>query len=127
MQILSYNPTDDTFFIGLSENEFEELAGKFGIDYGHLSNYEKAKEGAFRNWEDSISDQYKQMIKELYDIQKFPYIYVVINRSATHITIRSSHFPFANLWNAYSPWRKIKVQNINDIKHLEGIYVHITE
>lgn len=118
MQILSYNPRDDEFFVGLSLEEFEQVEKKYKIYYGYNSNFEKEKEKALNNY---ISEDYNKMLKDVYRIEKIPFICIVTDRNCCRIIIVVKHFPFANLWNAYSPWEQIRVQEIetlsfNDIK-----------
>ncbi len=48
MQLLSYNPDGDEFFIGMSLDEFEQAPRKCIID-GYNSNYENTKKFIWKN------------------------------------------------------------------------------
>ena len=113
MLILSYNPRNDEFFIGLSEEEFEQVAGKYAVDFGYNMDYEMTKEHALRKMADSY---HVEMIKQFYQIDEVPFICIVTNRDCSEIGIRPKHFPFANHWNGYSPWIKIEVQEIENLE-----------
>ena len=65
MHVLAYNSVDDSYFIGLSFEEFETITKKFIIYYEHSSNFDVEKQKALRN---ASRPEYVKMIKELYDI-----------------------------------------------------------
>ena len=54
MQVLFYNPQDDEYFVGLSEEEeFEQITQEYEIDYGHHSDYNKIKKEAMARYRDA--------------------------------------------------------------------------
>lgn len=112
MQILSYNPQDDEFFIGLSLRELEQISNIYIVDYGYHSNYEIEKEKAIKKQSDK---SYNEMLKEFYQVKNIPLICIVTDRNCSTISIREKHFPFANLWNGYSPWQRIEVLEIDTL------------
>lgn len=122
MLLLSYNPQDDEFFIGLSLEEFEKAPQNYDIDYGDNSNYVIAKETATNKYADVT---YSKMIKEFYQIETTPFICFVNKNGSTKLQVRPSHFPFAQLWNGYSPWQRIKVKQIDDLNCYPITYVNL--
>ncbi|MBQ2774740.1 MAG: hypothetical protein IJF40_02460 [Clostridia bacterium] len=117
MQILSCNPEDDTFFVGLSLKEFERLSLEYNIEYDLQYDLEQTKQIAFQNLNKT---DYIQMIKEAYNIKSAPFVCVVVNRNVSEIAVRPSHFPFSNLWNGYSPWKAIQAQEIDSLEVLKN-------
>lgn len=115
MQILAYNQIDNSFFLGLSLIEFEEISQKFKVDYGYNSNYEKEKQNAIRN---NLRLDYIKMIKEFYDIENPPFICIVVDCELS-VKIVDSHYPFSPLWNGYSPWKNIQIHEIKDLIELK--------
>ena len=122
MQILSYNPEEDTFFIGLSQKEFEHLAADRDIEYEKSFDFEQTLQRAFKN---QGRESYAQMIRDAYGIQCVPFVCVAVDRDASKIAVRESHFPFAPLWNGYSPWKIIKPQSIDNLEELKTIKFNI--
>lgn len=109
MQLLSYNPEDDEFFVGMSLEELEQIPEECNIDYGYNSNYENVIKNGLEKYKD---EKYNELIRELYQCDKIPFICVVTDRDFYKVSIRPKHFPFAPLWNGYSPWKNIFVREI---------------
>ena len=115
MQVLSYNAEEQFFFIGLSFTEFEEIIKNFTVNFVDNSNYELEKQKSRRN---SFSPKYVKMIRELYRIDKYPFICVVVDEKLK-ITVVPSHYPFSPLWNGYSPWKNLKPFEIKEFSELK--------
>lgn len=109
MQLLSYNPDGDEFFIGMSLDEFEQAPKKCIIDYGYNSNYENQLKIGLEEYK---NEPYNEKIRKIYQCDKTPFICAVTDRNFCKISIRPKHFPFHNLWNGYSPWKNIFVKEI---------------
>lgn len=126
MYILSHNPEKDEFFVGLSLEEFEELSQEYNVDYGYKSNYEIEKEKAINECE---YESYHETIRKTYGIESVPFICIVTDSDCSKIRIEPKHFPFANLWNGYSPWKKIEVQNVEslNLKNIKINYIYFLE
>jgi len=107
MQVLAYNPHEDEFFIGMSREEFECIARRYNIDV------ETEMEKAQKEYKDKRQNE---KLKEMYQTEKTPFICAVVNRSCSYIKVRPRHFPFANLWNGYSPWQKTAVREIESLE-----------
>ena len=115
MQVLAYNSVDDSYFIGLSVEEFETLAKKFIIHYEHNSNFEVEKQKALYQ----ISNLARQqIIKELYNIDRIPFICAVVSNDLS-LQILPPHYPFGTLWNGYSPWKSIQIYEIKSLSELK--------
>ena len=114
MQVLAYNPVDNSYFIGLSFEEFEIITKKFIIHYDHSSNIEVEKQKALHN---ASRSEYVKMIKELYNIKKYPFICIETDKKFA-IKVLPTHYPFSPLWNGYSPWKRIRSYEIKDFSEL---------
>ncbi len=114
MQILSYNPSDNEYFLGLSLCEFEEIKKKYSISDTYTSNIKETKEQ-------------KKLFFELYDSNKIPFICLVVDKTLSKFQIETFSFPFHQLWNGYTPWRKIQIENINNLAELKNKILKITE
>jgi len=51
-----------------------------------------------------------------------PYCFLVA-RDSSHVTPLQVHYPFANLWNGYSPFRAIAPRHVQKLAELAGIVV----
>lgn len=123
MYILSHAPKLDAFFIGLSLEEFEEVSQKFNIDYGYRSNYETTKASAMKEY--SSGENAKKAMKDFYGTEYVPFVCIVTNRDCSRMIVVPKHYPYANLWNAYSPWQGITVEKIESL-NLENIRIKYT-
>ena len=122
MIILSYDPTDDKFFIGLSFEEFNKITKDYNIKYCHC-NYQNDVEHFNHQLQNK---EYVKMIKQVYGIDEVPYICIITDRTKVQIETTVHHHPFHQLWNGYSPWRKIQPLLINELD-LENIKINIKE
>lgn len=113
MQLLSYNPKGDEFFVGMSLEEFEQIPEECNIDYRYNSNYEKELKNGLEKYKD---EGYNELIRTLYQCEKIPFICVVTDRDFYKVSTRPKHFPFAPQWNGYSPWKSIFVREIEPFK-----------
>ena len=120
MIILSYNPTDDKFFIGLSFEEFNKINQEYNINYYH-GNYQNEVEHFNYQLQNK---EYVKMIKQVYAIDEIPYICIITDRTQNQIETTVHHHPFHQLWNGYSPWKKINPVIINNL-YLKNIIINI--
>lgn len=51
-----------------------------------------------------------------------PYCFLVA-RDSSHVTPMQVHYPFANLWNGYSPFRSIAERQVRKLAELASIVV----
>jgi len=126
MQVLFYNPQDNEYFVGLSEEEFEQVAREYVIDYGHHSDYVKTKEEALARYRDA---NYREGIKECYKLKSAPFVFIVVNPESLKIGIRPWSFPISPMWNGYSPWKAIVTKEIDSLNfhHFEMEYTCFSE
>lgn len=122
MIILSYDPTDDKFFIGLSFEEFNKIIKDYNIKYCHC-NYQNDVEHFNYQLQNK---EYVKMIKQVYGIDEMPYVCIITDRTKVQIETTVHHHPFHQLWNGYSPWRKIQPLLINELD-LENIKINVKE
>ena len=120
MEVLAYNPSDDLFFIGATFEEFSKLEEEYRIECEEFS-VEVAKrfideETRFTPAEESLS--YFQVIKDMYGIDIFPEICFSAHRNLSVIKAMPYDFPFHHMWNAYSPWKRIKATRIDNLHDL---------
>ncbi|MBQ2891935.1 MAG: hypothetical protein IJE45_03485 [Bacilli bacterium] len=120
MIILSYNPDEDELFIGLSFKEFEKINKDYdNITYCHW-NYQNDVEHFDYQLQNK---EYVKMIKQVYGIDELPYICIITDRKHNRIQTAVHHHPFHQLYNGYSPWKKIKPVIINSFD-LENIMIN---
>lgn len=129
MRVLAYNPREDEFFIGASFAEFLSLPEKYMTEEAKASieTYEifieeeqKRQKKALEN-KDSFYFNYFDYIKNLYGTDIFPDICFCMSRGASVLEVIDYDFPFHHMWNAYSPWVKIKVVEIDDLAVLSTL------
>lgn len=113
MQLLAYNPKKDEFFVGMSQDEFEQAAKKCSINDGHSFNYEDEVKNALEKCKD---EWYNELIRKMYQCDEIPFICVVTDRDFHKVSIRPKHFPFGHMWNGYSPWKSIVMKEIEPFK-----------
>lgn len=106
MTILSYNPVDKEYFVGLSSSEFEEIEKKYVIENMTDLRYE------------ITHPEYAELVRNAYGIDTIPFVYIVVKQDISSIVSQSATFPFDPLWNGYSPWEKIEVKEIDSLKDL---------
>ena len=114
MQILSYNPSDNEYFLGLSLHEFEEIKKKYSIRNTYTL-YKKENENQ------------RKLFFEMYDSDEFPFICLVVDNAFSNLYTEAFSFPFHQLWNGYTPWRRIQIENINDLSELKNKILKISE
>ena len=120
MKVLSYNPQDDWFFVGLSKEEFEKCHLQYPINYGRLT-FEDVKLDCDSHLR---KDGYREMINELYQMDYYPYVCIVVNRTLTEMFFAVAHYPYSPMWNAYSPWREIEKVEIKSLEELKFLVLN---
>lgn len=115
MKVLSYNPQDDMFWVGFTKSEFKTVLRKYQSIVCDRCSFERIIEDREYHW---LKESYHELVKDLFLTNFVPYGCLAISRDFTHIFYEQSHFPFGVLWNAYSPWRNIKVVEIASLDEL---------
>lgn len=124
MKVLSYNPSDDSFFVSVTWDEYRRLAAKYEIDAagedveGVIESFKDFLEIQKETDAESEGFSYEQYIKDWYGIDEMPNICLVIKRDLSEFAVEQYNHPFHHLWNGYSPWEKIKTVAINDLSDL---------
>ncbi len=133
MRVLSYNPSEDYFFVGAAWDEYRQLAVKYKIDMQGMGNdaeeviemykliQKDQKEGDSESW------SYQQYIKDLYDIDDMPDVCLSMRRDLSDIMVELYDAPFGHMWNGCSPWEKIETAVIHDLTDLAAFECRIKE
>ena len=119
MQILSYNPSDNEYFLGLSLKEFKEINEKYNISNTYTFNFKEINRQRM--------EEQKELFFEMYDSDELPFICLVVDNTLSKFYTEAFSFPFHQLWNGYTPWKKIQIENINDLAELKNKILKITE
>jgi len=122
MKVMSYNPSDRCFFIGVTFDEYRQIAAKYEGDTNGMEIEEVI--GTFKGFlknmvkEESEDFSYPRYIRRLYDINELPDICLIVEEDLSSFTVEQYDYPFNHMWNAYSPWQRIKVVEINNLDDL---------
>lgn len=119
MKVLACRPRDDQFWIGCNEEEainiFLPLLSKEAIlNYNRIAH---SKE--------KYDKEYWKAVMNATDTNEIFHAYFNISRDTKICYPEVPHFPFANMWDAYSPFKKIDTKTINsldELKNLKMIY-----
>lgn len=120
MQVICCDPSDDMFFVGVSFAEFDQLKEKYKFKNGTL-NYEHDREHVERHSKEIGENSYSEMIKKAYGISHMPDLCFAAKRNLSELVIHLHHYPFHQLWNGYSPWRKIDLKEIASLEELQNL------
>lgn len=116
MEIISYRPSDDQFWIACSDSE----ASRFFIphmDKHAQESFRKVVEDR-KHWDKC----YIEMVKRELEIDYMPDIFFNVSRDLSVCFPESPHFPFSHMWNAYSPFRRckhIKIANTHCLSYIK--------
>lgn len=115
MKVLACRPGDDQFWIGC---DLEEANNIF---LPHLSkeaveNYERMV-----NQIGNHSKEYWNAVMDATETDEIFHAYFNVSRDASICFPQVPHFPFANLWNGYSPFRKIDTKTIHSLDELKNL------
>ena len=119
MEIISYNPSDDEFWIGCSEEEMHQhfipiLKGRGKEDLNRLLQNRKER-----------TPEYCQMVMHTLEIDHMYYMFFNVSRDLTVCFAEVPHFPFSHMWNAYSPFRRCKHLHIDTLQALRSIQIEL--
>ena len=73
--------------------------------------------------EEYKKELYNEKIRKIYQRDETPFVCAVTDRNFYKISIRPKHFPFHSLWNGYSPWTNIFVEEIEPFNPIK-IKIH---
>lgn len=125
MQVLSYEPGYDAFFVGMTWDEYRQVDAKYKITnaQGLDTNADEVIEEFKLFLEDqresaSEAFSYEQYIKDMYGTTDMSDICLVVKRDLSNIQIELHDSPFCHMWNGWSPWKKIEIAAINDLSEL---------
>lgn len=126
MRVLSYDPSDDCFFVDVTWDEYRLAAAKYNIDSGNagveevIAAQKEYQEDQIEQWKE-ISGSFQQYLKELYGINDMPSVCLGVKRDLSDLWVDLYDYPFGHMWNGYSPWIKIEPAVIHDLTDLAAL------
>lgn len=125
MQVLSYEPGTDSFFVGTTWDEYRRLDAKYqiknaqGLDTNADEVIEEFKLFLEEQMEgDSETFSYQQYIKDLYGTSDMPDACLIVSRDLSNIEIAAYDVPFDHMWGGFSPWKVIEIVEIACLSEL---------
>ena len=119
MKVIACRPKDDQFWIGCSEAEART------IFLPRLSERDKMKYFEIINSYKNRSDVYWEEVMKVTETKAIYHAYFNVSRDLAICFPEQPHFPFANMWDAYNPFRKIDpktIYSLDELKDLKMIY-----
>ncbi len=115
MRVIACRPKDNQFWIGCSEEEAKS------IFLPKLSPRNKKLYFEIIENTKRMTQEYWDMVMEVLETEEKFYAYFNVSRDLSICFPQKPHFPFANMWNAYSPFRKIDQITINSLDELKSL------
>lgn len=122
MLLLSYNPEEEMYFLGLTKEEYIKLANEKPIRF----RYETIERDLMSFGIEMKDSFYKDMIKKVYKIENIPFICITTDKEFETISLVRHHQPFHQLYNGYSPWLMIEAVEVKDL-NLEDVKIKVKE
>lgn len=115
MKVIACRPRENQFWIGCTEYEavsmFLPLLSKEAIlNYNRIVNLTK-----------EFDKEYWKAVMNATETDQIFHAYFNVSRDTKICFPEVPHFPFANLWDAYSPFRKMDIQTINSLDELKNL------
>ncbi len=115
MKVIACRPRDDQFWIGCNEDEainvFLPLLSKDAIlSYNRIVHQKR-----------ELGEEYWRAVKNATGMNEIFHAYFNVSRDTKICFPEVPHFPFANLWDAYSPFRKIDIKTISSLEELKDL------
>ena len=120
MEIISYRPNDDQFWIGCSKEEAE----RYFVPLLKGKDLEYYKSMIVRQ---KYTPDYVSMVKSCMEIEELSYAYFNVSRNLDLCYYDVPHHPFHQLWNAYSLFRRCKHVVINSLEELKDIEIALLQ
>ena len=129
MRVLSYDPSNDLFFVAVTWDEYRQLSAEYRIDTGNKAFGVEDVIGIFRYYHTEPVDaedeaekaEYEQYIKGLYGIDDLPEICLIVKRDLSDLAVEQYDHPFHHMWNGDSPWEKIETVVITGLNDLAAL------
>lgn len=126
MRVLSYDPSDDFFFVDVTWDEYRRLAAEYEIDTRGADAEEVIEIQKIYREEmtESFGEAYsfQEYLRDLYGIDEMPEVCLVVKRDLSDLWVDQYDHPFGHMWNGESPWMKIEpvpIEALTDLAALE--------
>jgi len=119
MKVIACRPEDNQFWIGCTEEEVINIFLPI-LSEESIQSYIRIQQHA-----NDHDEEYWKAVKNATGINEIFHAYFNVSRDTKVCFPEKPHFPFANLWNGYSPFRKMDIKTINsldELKELKMIY-----
>ena len=108
------NNYSDAFLVEIHKDEINDSL--FNILKNNFVNPEKLKTGEYFKH----SNRWAETNPELANINC---AYVLVNKDATMALLCDVHYPYAGMWNAYNPFKKLYEAETNELHKNHGIII----
>lgn len=115
MKVIACRPNDNQFWIGCNEDE------AINIFLPILSKESILRYNQILQQKEEHDEEYWRAIKNTTDINEIFHAYFNVSRDTKICFPEVPHFPFANFWNAYSPFRKMDIKSISSLEELKDL------
>ena len=115
MKVIACRPSDNQFWIGCNIEEAVNIFLPL-LSKEHILSYNRIV-----NMKDKYDKKYWKAVMEATDTDEIFHAYFNVSRDTTICFPEAPHFPFANLWNAYSPFKKMDIKTINSLDELKNL------
>lgn len=119
MKVIACRPRDDQFWIGCNEEE------AINIFLPLLSKEAFLSYNRIVHMKEKYDQEYWKAVMAATDSDEIFHAYFNVSRDHKICFPEAPHFPFANLWDAYSPFKKMDIKTIyslDELKNLKMIY-----
>ncbi|GAB4287455.1 MAG: hypothetical protein Kow0068_13210 [Marinilabiliales bacterium] len=119
MKVIACRPKDNQFWIGCSEEEAKTIFLPL-LSESEKENYKIIAEDIKHK-----SEAYWNAVKEILNTEEKYHAYFNVSRDLSICYPERPHFPFANMWDGYSPFRKIDqktIYSLDELKELKMTY-----
>jgi len=115
MKVLACRPGDDQFWIGCNLEEAMNIFLPL-LSQEAILHYKRIVTGQANH-----DAEYRKAVMDATDADEVFHAYFNVSRDASICFPQVPHFPFANLWNGYSPFRKIDTKTIHSLDELKNL------
>ncbi len=114
MEVIMYNFDDDQFWIACNEEEINHIFLPM-LSEIHTKHYHKIIQ------QNKTQDkEYWEMIMKTTGTEEKYHCYFNVSRDLkTCFPTQQPYYPFANLWNGYSTFEKMKIKTIHSLSELK--------
>jgi hypothetical protein len=115
MKVIACRPRDDQFWIGCNEEEAISLFLPL------LSKEAILKYNRIVHQKEEYNIEYWTSVMDATETNEIFHAYFNVSRDSKICFPEAPHFPFANLWDAYSPFKKLDIKTIHSLAELKNL------